>query len=74
MYTRDRDLMRNGSGYFDPTAYEAIKNIDKKTRTDKNSERFYKLLHTIFHVCELAGFRIEGRIRLVDTRTGRIWE
>ena len=63
----DRDLRRNASGYFDPTAYQAIKNID---REDKN---FHELLHTIFNVCELYGFRIEGRIVLVDEVTGKVW-
>lgn len=61
------DPRRNASGYFDPTAYTAIR------RTDKEEKRFQKLLHTIFYICELAGFRIEGRIVLVDKRTGRTW-
>ncbi|HHX67457.1 MAG TPA: hypothetical protein GX708_05295 [Gallicola sp.] len=63
----DRDLMRNGSGCLDPTAYEAIKNIDKEV------ERFHKLLHMIFDICELSGFRIEGRIVLVDKTSGKVW-
>ena len=54
------DLRKNAEGYSDPTAYEAMKNIDK------DDERFHKLLHTIFYLCELAGFQIEGRIVLVD--------
>lgn len=63
----DRDLRKNAEGYSDPTAYEAIKNIDKEDK------RFRKLLHTIFNICELSGFRIEGRIVFVDKKTGRIW-
>lgn len=63
----DRDMRKNAEGYSDPTAYEAMKNIDKE------DERFHKLLHTIFYLCELAGFRIEGRIVLVDKENGRIW-
>lgn len=61
------DLRRNGSGYIDPTAYEAIKNIDTE------SDRFYKLLGTIFSICDLAGFHVEGRIVLKDKKTGRVW-
>lgn len=61
------DLRRNGSGYIDPTAYEAIKNIDTE------SDRFYKLLGTIFSICDLAGFHVEGRITLKDKKTGRVW-
>lgn len=63
----DRDLRRNASGCPDPTAYQAIKNIDRE------DENFHKLLHTIFNICELSGFRIEGRIVLVDEVTGKIW-
>ena len=63
----DRDLWLNDSGYPDPTAYKAIKNIDKE------DERFHKLLHTIFDMCELSGFRIEGRIVLVDEATGKVY-
>ena len=63
----DHDLKRNGSGYFDPTAYAAIKNIEEE------NERFHKLLHTIFTICELADFEIDGRITLIDKRTGKVW-
>ena len=37
-------------------------------------ERFRKLLRTIFYICDLAGFKIEDRIVLVDKRTGRVWK
>ncbi len=59
--------MKNSEGYTDLTAYQAIKNVDKE------DEKFQKLLHTIFDICELAGFEIEGRITLVNKKTGRIW-
>ena len=61
------ELRRNAEGYFDPTAYAGMKNMEKE------DERFHKLLHTIFYLCELAGFDIEGRIVLVDKKTGRVW-
>lgn len=63
----DRELRKNASGYSDPTAYRAIKNIDRE------DDNFHKLLHTIFNICELSGFRIEGRIVLVDEVTGKVW-
>lgn len=63
----DRDLQKNGEGYSDPTAYGAMKNMEKE------DERFHKLLRTIFYLCDLAGFDIEGRIVLVDKKSGRIW-
>lgn len=63
----DRNLRKNAEGYSDSTAYEALRNIEKE------DERFHRLLHTIFYLCELAGFSIEGRIVLVDKSNGRIW-
>lgn len=63
----DRYLRKNAEEYYDPTAYKAIKNIDKEY------ERVRKLLRTIFYICKVAGFKIEGRIVLVDKKTGRIW-
>lgn len=59
---------RNAEGYSDPTAYEALKNIERE-----EYERFHRLLHTLFRSCKLAGFEIKDRIILVDKRTGRIW-
>lgn len=58
---------RNASGCYDPTAYIAIKNADAEL------ERFRKVLNTLFSVCELSDFSIEGRIALRDKKTGRIW-
>jgi len=58
----DRYLRKNAE------VYKAIKNIDKE------NERFHKLLRTIFYICDIAGFKIEGRIVLVDKKTGRIWK
>lgn len=65
---RHDDIRRNGSGYYDPTAWKAIKNID-----GDDEERFHKLLHTIFNICELSGFRIEERIVLKDLKTNKVW-
>ena len=35
--------------------------------------RFKKLLRSIKDVCDLADFEIEGRVVLIDKRSGRIW-
>lgn len=64
-----KDPRRNASGYMDPTAYEAIRNVE----WEEAEERFKKLLSTIFYICDLAGFRIEGRIVLQDKKTGKVW-
>lgn len=65
--SKDDELKKNASGCDDPTAYKAIKKIDKE------DEKFHKLLHTIFYICSLAGFEVEGRIVLKDLKSGRIW-
>ena len=61
------DPRRNADGYFDPTAYRALKNIDSE-------KRFHKLLRAIFDLCELSGFEVEGRIVLRDGLTGRLFK
>lgn len=65
-----KDPRRNASGYMDLTAFEAIRNVEREAEAE---ERFKKLLNTIFYICELAGFRIEGRIVLQDKKTGKVW-
>lgn len=58
---------KNAEGYSDPTAYEALRNIEME------EDRFRKLLDMIFTLCELSDFHIEERIIIKDKRTGRIW-
>lgn len=65
-----KDDRKNAEGYSDPTAYEAIKNAEKE---DKDEIRFHQLLNTLFSLCELADFHIEGRVVLRDKRTGKVW-
>ena len=65
-----KDPRRNASGYMDLTAYEALKNIDREAEAEK---RYKKLLSTIFYICDLAGFHIEGRLEIRDKKTGKVW-
>lgn len=65
-----KDPRRNASGYMDPTAYEAIRNVEREAEAE---ERFKKLLNTIFDICELAGFHIEERLTIRDKKTGKVW-
>ena len=69
----DNDLRKNAEGYSDPTAYAAIKRTEMSLVNSDETERFHKLLNTIFNVCELSDFHIEGRIVIKDKKTGRIW-
>lgn len=66
-------LRRNGSGYVDPTAYKALSSVVKDEREAKQEKRAKKVLETIYNIVELAGFRVDSRIILKDTRTGRKW-
>ena len=61
------ELKRNGSGYTDPTAYKALKRIDK------NEKRVTRVIKALQEVAHIAGFEIEGRITLIDKKTGDIW-
>ena len=64
----DNDLRKNAEGYSDPTAYEALRKIERG-----DDERFRKLLDTIFTICDLSGFHIEERIVIKDKKTGKVW-
>lgn len=66
----DKDIKYNASGYYDPTAYEAIKNMQRDEATE---ERIKKFMSTVNYIANLAGFHIENRIELKDKKTGRIW-
>ena len=61
------ELKRNGSGYIDPTAYEALKNVENA------QNRIEKLMKAIFCMCDLAGFHLEERLVLKDKKTGDIY-
>ena len=61
------DIHNNAEGYSDPTAYSVYRQLDFVEK------RFRKLLRMIFQLCEIAGFELQGRITLVDKRTGKTW-
>ena len=66
VWREDRELRKNGEGYPDPTAYEAIK------RAESDYERYKKLLGCIYRIGELSDFYIED-ITIRDKRTGKTW-
>lgn len=59
-------ISKNAEGYADPTAGEAIMNVDYEEK------RYRKLLKLIFSICELAGYYVEIS-SVKDKRTGKIW-
>lgn len=64
---KNEDLKRNGSGYTDPMAFEAIKNVTEEEK------KLAKTIKTIKSIAELAGYEVEERIVLKDKETGKIW-
>lgn len=66
-----KDPRYNVSSCLDLTAFQAERHIEREEREEKS--RLDKLLSTIFYICDLAGFHVEGRIVLKDKKTGKIW-
>lgn len=58
----------NASYKPDPTAYEAIQNIEKKEK-----DRYGKFLGCLFRIAELSGFYIKGLV-VVDNRCGKTYK
>ena len=54
----------NPEGYRDPTAYDALRNIDEE-------ERVTMLIRAIKQLIRLAGFEPIHRIEIRSNRTGR---
>lgn len=61
------ELKRNGSGYIDPTAEQALKKVSKEEM------RVSKVIKTMQSIAHLAGFNVEERIVLRDNETNQIW-
>jgi len=58
---------RNSEGYPDLTVYAALKNIERE------EEQVQRLRKTLSQICDLAGFRVQGKISLIDKRSGKVW-
>ena len=52
------NIKENGSGKYDPTAYNAIRNVSMDEQTEE--EKFKKLLGTIFNLCEFNILILQG--------------
>lgn len=62
------ELLKNGSGYYDPTAYEAI------CRVDAEQKRVSNIIKELHKICHEHGYSVEGRIVLKNKKTGRTWK
>lgn len=58
----------NSSGCYDPTAMEAINNLNKDRV--KTARDVIKTMQTIAHI---GGFEVVNRIQLRDKESGEIW-
>ena len=65
--------LKNEEGYMDLTRHDAIENIEAEEREKREAGRVTKLVHTLFYICNMAGFDVAERIVLVDKRTGKVW-
>lgn len=63
-------LYKNGSGCYDPTAFNAIVNASKKDEGFDNGKtrRFVK---DIFIVCKSYNVFIDGEVDIMDRKTGK---
>ncbi|MBP2632146.1 MAG: hypothetical protein H6Q70_2774 [Firmicutes bacterium] len=66
-----QNLQKNGSGYKDLTAYNAIKNIDKESNHDTIDDILNPLIKGARAMFEAAGFEVVGRIALKNKSTGK---
>ena len=58
----------NESGYYDPTAYEAMKRINL---VDDNA---HKVVTTIKNILDLSGFELIDRIQIRHKKSGKIYK
>lgn len=74
-------MIDNNDGFYVDNTFEKLNSGEpiptpKKPFSEMTPEerRFSTVLKTIFNVCNLGGFKIEGRITLVDRKTGRVFD
>ena len=60
---------QNGEGYADPTAYEALKAVDRQEA--EQQKKVNALVGVLKYIINAAGFDLLARIELKDRQTGR---
>ena len=60
----------NAEGYYDPTAYSAIKNITN-TEREALDAKVNTLIKVLKFIISESGFELGARIELRDKKTGR---
>ena len=62
----------NEEGYRDPTAYEALRAINKADTALE--DKVYFLIKVLKFITTEAGFKLLNRIELQDRKTGRVFK
>lgn len=62
---------RNSEGYYDPTAYQGMKEVVKQE--SELDRKVHSMVHCIKDVAGLAGFEVENRIVLKHKKTGKVF-
>lgn len=68
VHRNKKDLKKNGSGVYDPTAWKAIQRAEKAAQ-----EKYDIVMEQIERICDEAGFEILDAIILKDKKSGRVW-
>ena len=62
----------NSSGCPDPTAYAAMRNIQREEKPI--DEAAHKVVTTIKSILDLSGFELVGRIQIQHKKSGKIYK
>lgn len=65
-----KGLRYNGSGYKDPTAYQAIRELEQE-ELKQIEQRAIKSIRAVKRRLAADGFELIGRISIRDIKTGR---
>lgn len=66
-----RNIMKNGEGYSDPTAYEGLRPVIEEENALER--RVNQLIKVLKYITDLADFELISRIEIKDKLTGRIF-
>jgi len=66
-----KDPRRNKEGYYDPTAYMAMRSASRDE--DERQQEVNLLIRVIRYIIDRSGFELMDRIALKDKKTGRVF-
>ena len=69
-----KDIFYNAEGYYSPTEGVAIMRITKEQELKEEEKKVSELIKNIKSIAKLAGYKISGRIVLVNETTKKVWK